>query len=75
MSKSSDDRLQGLVCPECHSSLIRDGDFLVCSNPDSRLQFRIEDGIPHLLADQAASLTQEEWSAVLQRSESAERQK
>ena len=44
-----------LRCPACGSTLA-DGDAsLTCENPDCGLVYRIEDGIPVLLVDEAVA--------------------
>jgi uncharacterized protein YbaR (Trm112 family) len=42
-----------LVCPKCHADLVKDGDSLVCTNPDVRLKYPILDEIPRLLVEEA----------------------
>lgn len=56
-----------LVCPKCHSDLVPDGDFLVCTNPDIRLRYPILEDIPRLLVEEAEVLTPEAWTAAMQR--------
>ena len=56
-----------LVCPECHSELIRDGESLVCTNSEVRLKYEIVDGIPRMLVDEATKLSVEDWSGIMQR--------
>lgn len=56
-----------LVCPKCHSELVKDGDSLVCTNPDVRLKYPILDDIPRLLVEEAKELSPDEWKSVMQR--------
>jgi uncharacterized protein len=61
------DKVKGiLVCPECHSDLIKDGDSLVCTNPEVRLRYAILEGIPRLLVDEAEKMTSQDWVSVMQ---------
>ncbi len=57
-----------LVCTKCRSSLVRDGDGLVCVLPDCRLRFAVIHEIPNMLLEDAAALAPEEWSQAMQRS-------
>lgn len=53
-----------LVCPLCKSPLIyRKGEQELICKPD-RLAYKIEDGIPVMLADEARKLTPEEAEAL-----------
>ncbi|MBL8813913.1 MAG: hypothetical protein JNM43_27335 [Planctomycetaceae bacterium] len=54
-----------LRCPRCRSTLVQDGDSLVCTNPDVRLRYPVLEGIPRLIVDEATELTSEEWNAVM----------
>lgn len=56
--------LEILVCPLCKSPLIyhKAEKELICKA--DRLAFRIEDGIPVMLADEARKLTPEEAEAI-----------
>jgi uncharacterized protein YbaR (Trm112 family) len=49
----SDELLEILVCPKCHTKveLSSDGKSLEC--PECRLRYRIDDGIPVMLIDEA----------------------
>lgn len=47
-----------LVCPKSHKPLVQKGNRLLCK--DSGLAYRIEDGIPILLADEAERITDAE---------------
>lgn len=52
--------LEILVCPESRKPLVyfSDEQFLFC--PDSRLKYRVEDGIPVMLVEEAERLSEEE---------------
>ena len=52
------DFLAMLVCPESHKPLILKGNRLLCK--ESRKAYRIEDGIPVLLIDEAERITDAE---------------
>ena len=63
----SPDLLEILVCPESKRPLIyfEREDFLFC--PDSKLKYRVEDGIPVMLIEEAERLTDEQAQALLAR--------
>lgn len=46
-----------LVCPQCHGALRdeegNEGPELVCTSPTCGLAYRIDDGVPVLLVDEA----------------------
>ena len=56
-----------LLCPKSKSTLIVDGESLVCVDPECRLQFQIRDEIPNMLLDEATELSLEEWEAVMRK--------
>ncbi len=63
----SPDLLQCLVCPESQQPLLnfeQEG-FLFC--PASRLKYRIADGIPVMLVEEAERLTPEQAAALVDR--------
>ncbi len=62
--------LEILVCPESKRPLIyfEQEDFLLC--PDSKLKYRVEDGIPVMLIEEAERLTEEQAQALLARAPS-----
>jgi uncharacterized protein YbaR (Trm112 family) len=57
--------LEILVCPESRRPLVyfEAEAFLFC--PDSRLKYRVEDGIPVMLIDEAERLSAEQADALL----------
>ncbi len=59
--------LEILVCPESKRPLIyfEREDFLFC--PDSKLKYRVEDGIPVMLIEEAERLTDEQAQGLLAR--------
>ena len=57
-----------LVCPETKARLVRDGERLVSRDGESRLSYPIRDGIPIMLADEATSLSVDEWQDAMNRS-------
>lgn len=46
--------LELLACPACHANLSEKENFLIC--PKCRVKYRIEDGIPVLLIEEAESI-------------------
>ncbi len=71
MSGRADELFRGVVCPECRCELVVHTEQLVCTGVECRLQFAIENGIPHLLADSAQRLAEAEWKTAVQRTGSA----
>lgn len=62
------DKVQDLlVCPGTRAELIKEEASLVSTDPQSRLSYPIVDDIPRLLTDEATELSQEEWTAVMQK--------
>ncbi|HEB84538.1 MAG TPA: hypothetical protein ENI92_06005 [Bacteroidetes bacterium] len=59
--------LKILVCPETKAPLVQEGDSLVSTDPATRRRYRIEEGIPVLLIDEAETLEEAEWAAIMER--------
>lgn len=57
--------LQIMVCPSCHSKLLIDKQSLVCKSSDCRRKFLVKDDIPVMLADDAQTLSSDEWSVLM----------
>jgi uncharacterized protein len=56
-----------LRCPKSHRPLVWDADRITSTDPATRLQFAIIDGIPDMLLEEATQLTVEQWSDVMRR--------
>lgn len=56
-----------IVCPRSHAALILDNDCLVSTDAQTRLRYKIRDGIPILLIDEAQEVPPEEWSLIMRR--------
>jgi uncharacterized protein YbaR (Trm112 family) len=56
-----------LVCPLSRADLVLDGETLVSTDPATRRRYRIDDGIPVLLIDEAEELDPEAWRAIMER--------
>lgn len=55
-----------LCCPKSRAPLKLVGEeWLVSTDPATRLRYRIDDGIPVLLIEEAVTLTEEEWKRLL----------
>lgn len=50
-----------LACPVCKTTVIQKEEALICKNPQCRKQYRIEDGIPVMLQEEATTLDQQTW--------------
>ncbi|MCC7510627.1 MAG: Trm112 family protein [Planctomycetes bacterium] len=56
------DFLSMLVCPESHKPLVQRGDRLLCK--ESGKAYRIVDGIPNLIVDEAERITDAELATL-----------
>jgi len=55
-----------LRCPKTRAELVLVGEeWLVSTDPESRLRYRIEDGIPVLLVEEAEALPEDEWKRLV----------
>ena len=54
-----------MVCPLTHAHLVKDGESLVACEPENRLRYRIEDGIPVMLVDEAEPVPEAEWRELM----------
>jgi len=61
----SKDLLDILCCPKSKAELVLDDNYLVSTDEQTRLRYRIEDNIPVMLIDEAEELSIEEWREVM----------
>ncbi len=55
-----------LCCPKSRAPLKLVGEeWLVSTDPATRLRYRIDDGIPVLLVEEAVALPEDEWKRLL----------
>lgn len=55
-----------LCCPKSRAPLKLVGEeWLVSTDPATRLRYRIDDGIPVLLVEEAVALSEDEWKRLL----------
>ncbi len=56
-----------LRCPRSHRPLVREADRLTSTDPATRLQFAVIDGIPDMLLEEAVALPLDDWSDIMRR--------
>lgn len=59
--------LEILVCPLSRKELVLEGESLVSTDPETRRQYQIQDGIPNLLIEESEELSVEAWKAIMDR--------
>ncbi len=59
-----------LCCPVSRKPLVQKGDWLVSTDPETRLRYPIRDEIPVLLREESEELDLESWSLVIEQSSS-----
>ena len=61
MADLDPDFLAILCCPVSRQTLIQQGDWLVSTDPETRLRYPIRDDIPVLLEEEAEKLDEKAW--------------
>lgn len=61
MADLDPDFLAILCCPVSHQALVQQGDWLVSTDPATRLRYPIRDDIPVLLEEEAEELDETAW--------------
>ncbi len=57
--------LEIMVCPVSHAPLQQVDDFLVSTDPETRLRYPIRNGIPIMLEEEAEEMDPDQWRAAL----------
>ena len=63
----SKDLLEMLVCPLSKAPLVLDGNTLVSTDKETRRRYRIQDGIPDLLIEDAEELDPGTWNEIMKK--------
>lgn len=58
--------LEILVCPVSKAPLREVDGALVSTDPETRLRYRIDEGIPVMLVEDAEIMTESDWKAVME---------
>ena len=58
--------LEILVCPVSKAPLREVDGALVSTDPETRLRYRIDEGIPVMLVEDAEMMTESDWKAVME---------
>ncbi len=61
----SQDLLNILCCPKTKADLVLDENYLVSTDKETRLRYRIEDDIPIMLIEEAEELDYETWKQIM----------
>jgi uncharacterized protein YbaR (Trm112 family) len=56
-----------LACPESHAPLVRDGEWLVSTDANTRRRYQIREGIPIMLIDESEVMDEPAWREVMAR--------
>lgn len=57
--------LEILVCPVSKASLREVDGYLISADPETRLRYRIDEGIPVMLVEDAEMMTEDEWKEAM----------
>ena len=63
----SKELLEILVCPLSKAPLVLDGETLVSTDKETRRRYRIDEGIPNMLLEEAEELSAEEWAGIMKK--------
>ena len=63
----SKELLEILVCPLSKASLVLEGGSLVSTDKETRRRYRIEDGIPNMLIEEAEELDVPTWTEIMRK--------
>jgi hypothetical protein len=63
----SKELLEILVCPLSKAALVLEGGSLVSTDKETRRRYRIEDGIPNMLIEEAEELDAPTWTEIMRK--------
>ena len=63
----SKELLEILVCPLSKAPLVEEGDTLVSTDKKTRLRYKVDDGIPNMLIEEAEELPEEAWTEIMKK--------
>lgn len=58
--------LEILVCPVSKASLREVDGYLISADPETRLRYRIDEGVPVMLVEDAEMMTESEWKEAME---------
>ncbi len=61
------DLLEILACPRTKAPVVLEGDWIVSTDPATRLRYPVKEDIPIMLIDEAETCEEEEWRAVMKK--------
>jgi uncharacterized protein YbaR (Trm112 family) len=67
ISKEFKDLLDILVCPLSKAPLVLEGNTLVSTDKATRRRYRIDDGIPDMLIENAEELDMATWTEIMKK--------
>lgn len=56
-----------LVCPLSKAVLVLDGETLISTDKKTRRRYKIDDGIPNMLIEEAEEMTMEDWTKIMEK--------
>jgi hypothetical protein len=59
--------LEILACPKTKAPVFQDGDWIISTDPETRLRYPIRDDIPVMLIEEAETMSDDEWRDALGR--------
>jgi hypothetical protein len=59
--------LEILACPKTKAPVFQDGDWIISTDPETRLRYPIRDDIPVMLIEEAEAMPENEWRDALVR--------
>ncbi len=65
MTRIDDELLRIMVCPVAHAPLVQVGDWLYSTDPQTRRNYPIRDGIPIMLVEEAQVAEPEEFERAM----------